>query len=137
MGVDKATERYLYLYNKMTPAERARVGVTAPDFLIGLSKEQVQIALARLETYETQVKIKGSLKERSDELNEQAKKSEQKWEDARKKYYTSLNYIPLNKYDENYAKMKKYSDDRFFDLCLAADHMLDDKKRANYASIWQ
>ena len=136
MAVDKATERYLYLYSKMAPAERLTAGVVAPSSLIGLSKEQVQLALAKLENYEATAKIKGSLKERSDELKEQAEKSEQRWENAQKKYYMSLNNIPLNKYDENYAKMKKISDDCFFELGLAADHMLGDKKRANNASIW-
>lgn len=75
--------------------------------------------------------IKTSLKERYDNLVAKAKKAEQRWTAAREKYYKSLLAIPLNKWHKDYNKLKKKSEDNFFEMTLAGDAYVDATKRAN------
>ena len=81
--------------------------------------------IAWFKNYEERVKIKGSLQERAEELRIAAKESEQRWLDAREKYYKSLALIPSNKYAANYNKLKEIADNNFFELKLAGEHYVN------------
>ncbi|MBO7673082.1 hypothetical protein J6S88_06720 [bacterium] len=135
MGTDIDTERYINLYNSLSPAERTSYAIAPPESIIGKSPDEIKRILLRLELCANKTRIEGSLAERKEELALQAQKSERRWTEARERYYASLMAIPINKLDKDYNQRKKEADDNWFELTLAAEAYVGDNKRYNM-SFW-
>ncbi len=129
-----AIQQITVILAQLTPSQRAAVEkyVDLSNInIMKLTEQEARVLLLRLNAAVATVSnpIKDGIDERQAKLERLKDDKTTIWEDARKNYYAHL------RTSDGGVEDKKKSDELFFAMQLAGEHMVDATKRANNSAI--